>query len=180
MVSTGSCDQLYVGGGVFFWFSCLLCNLWFSYFCSIQRVFFYNHHVTIIISFCHSVMTLYMRKTGRHAESEQYNKELKKKKTSEKLENTPTLGHSQAPPLDIARVTSSTFQGGGGDRSRLRTLCIGFQYRDKFKGGGGDHPCPPLDPPLLSETKKLGETKAERTTYHHNALLTSKSYYNVS
>ena len=40
------------------------------------------------------------------------------------------------PPLDIARVTSSTFQGGGGDRSRSRTLCIGFQYRDKFKGGG--------------------------------------------
>ena len=29
---------------------------------------------------------------------------------------TPPLGHSQAPPppLDIARVTSSTFQGGGG------------------------------------------------------------------
>ena len=34
---------------------------------------------------------------------------------SKKLKNTPTLGHSQAhPPLDIARVTSSTFQGGGG------------------------------------------------------------------
>ena len=58
---------------------------------------------------------------------------------------------STPPPLDSARVTSSTFQGGGGgDRSRSRTLCIGFQYRDKFKGG--DHPChppPPLDPPLL-------------------------------
>ena len=39
------------------------------------------------------------------------------------------------PPLDIARVTSSTFQGGWGDRSRSRILCIGFQYRDKFKGG---------------------------------------------
>ena len=42
-----------------------------------------------------------------------------------KLENAPTLGHSQAhTPLDIVRVTSSTFQGGGGDRSRSRTLCI--------------------------------------------------------
>ena len=30
------------------------------------------------LSLFHSVMTLYMRKTGRHAESEQYNKELKK------------------------------------------------------------------------------------------------------
>ena len=28
-------------------------------------------------------------------------------------------------------------------------FAIGFQYRDKFKGGGGDHPCHhPLDPPL--------------------------------
>ena len=27
------------------------------------------------------------------------------------LKNAPTLGHSQAPPLDIVRVTSSTFQG---------------------------------------------------------------------
>ena len=30
-------------------------------------------------------------------------------------------------------------------------FAIGFQYRDKFKGGGGDHPChppPPPDPPL--------------------------------
>ena len=47
---------------------------------------------------------------------------------------------STHPSLDSARVTSSTFQGGGGgDRSRSRTLSIGFQYRDKFKGG--DHPC---------------------------------------
>ena len=34
---------------------------------------------------------------------------------SENLKNTPTFGHSQAPPsLDIVRVTSSTFQGGRG------------------------------------------------------------------
>ena len=67
---------------------------------------------------------------------------------STKLKNTPTLGHSQAPPptpLDIAHVT---FQGGGGDRSRSRTLCIGFQYQDKFKGGGGViTPTPP--PPWI-------------------------------
>ena len=68
----------------------------------------------------------------------------------EKLKNTPTLGHSQAPPpLDSARVTSSTFQGGGGggDRSRSRTLCIGVQYRDKFKGGGVIIPVTP--PPRI-------------------------------
>ena len=80
--------------------------------------------------------------------------------------------HSQAPPppLGIVRVTSSTLRkiekhphswtftstppwtlpvwrhphsrGGGGDRPLSRTLCIGFQYREKFKGGG-DHPCHP-------------------------------------
>ena len=82
------------------------------------------------------------------------------------------LGHC---PCDVIHIPR-----GGGDRSRSRTLCIGFQYRGSSRGGG-DHPChpppPPLDPPLLSETKKLGEAKAERTTYHHNALLMSKSYY---
>ena len=64
--------------------------------------------------------------------------------TLRKIEKHPHLDiRKQPPPLDSARVTSSTFQGGGGDRSRSRTLCIGFQYRDKFKGGGGDHPCHP-------------------------------------
>ena len=53
---------------------------------------------------------------------------------SKNLKNTPTLGHSQA----FTR----------GDRSRSRTLCIGFQYQDKFKGGGGWSPLPPRDPPL--------------------------------
>ena len=54
-----------------------------------------------------------------------------------KIEKHPhSWTFTSTPPLDIARVTSSTFQGGG-DRSRSRTLCIGFQYRDKFKGGGG-------------------------------------------
>ena len=43
-------------------------------------------------------------------------------------------------------MTSSTFQGGG-DRSRSRTLCIGFQYRDKFKGGGVITPVTP--PPWI-------------------------------
>ena len=53
---------------------------------------------------------------------------------SEKLKNTPTLGQTQAPPhwtLPVWRHPHSK----GGDRSRSRTLCIGFQYRDKFKGG---------------------------------------------
>ena len=59
-----------------------------------------------------------------------------------KLKNTPPLGHC---PCDVSHIPR-----GGGDRSRSRTLCIGFEYRDKFKGGGGgDHPCHlPLDPPL--------------------------------
>ena len=81
---------------------------------------------------------------------------------SKKLKNTPTLGHSQAPPppwtlsawhhppseklkntptlgqcpCDIIHIPSCVcVGGGGGDRSRSRTLCIGFQYRDKFKVG---------------------------------------------
>ena len=54
--------------------------------------------------------------------------------------STGPLGHC---PRDVIHIPR-----GGGDRSRSRTLCIGFQYRDKF-GGGGDHPVtPPLDPPL--------------------------------
>ena len=63
---------------------------------------------------------------------------------SEKLKNTPTLGHSQAPPPPLGHCPCDVIhipRGGGGDdrsRSRIRTLsCIGFQYRDKFKGGGG-------------------------------------------
>ena len=60
---------------------------------------------------------------------------------------------SQSPPppsLDISRVTSSTFQGGGGVigpcQPLSRTLCIGVQDQDKFKGGGvitPVHPPPP-------------------------------------
>ena len=90
----------------------------------------------------------------RHPPSEK----LKNTPHSWTFKSTPT-------PLDIVRVTSSALRkiekhphswaftstppwtvpvwhhphsrgGGGGDRSRSRTLCIGFQYRDKFKGGG--------------------------------------------
>ena len=44
---------------------------------------------------------------------------------------------STTPPLDSARVTSSTFQGGGGVIGPGQAhFAIGFQYRDKFKGGG--------------------------------------------
>ena len=51
-----------------------------------------------------------------------------------------------------ARIQDFPKGGGGEDihkhRSRSRTLCIGFQYRDKFKGGGGgDHPCSRPPPP---------------------------------
>ena len=97
-----------------------------------------------------------------------------------KIEKHPHSWTFTSTPLGPCPCDVIHIPRGGGDRSRSRTLCIGFQYRGSSRGG--DHPChpPPLDPPLLSETKKLGETKAERTTYHHNALLTSKSYYNVS
>ena len=61
---------------------------------------------------------------------------------SEKLKNTPTLGHSQAPPpwtLPVWRHPHSK----GGDRSR---------YRDKFKGGGV---IIPVTPPPGSATGTL-------------------------
>ena len=79
---------------------------------------------------------------------------------SKKLQNTPTLGHSQAPPtpLDIARVTSSTFQGGVGDRSRSRTLCIGFH-----RGGGVITPTPPPPPPGSATAYNLWPTGHRQT-----------------
>ena len=43
---------------------------------------------------------------------------------------------STPPPLDIACVTSSTFQGGGVIGPGHEHFAIGFQYRDKFRGGG--------------------------------------------
>ena len=64
-----------------------------------------------------------------------------------KMGENPHSWTFTSPPLDITRVTSSTFQGGGWSVPVSRTLCIGFQYWDKFKGGGGDHPCPPPPPP---------------------------------
>ena len=102
-----------------------------------------------------------------------------------KLKNTPTLGHSQAhlhppththTPLDIARVTSSSFQGGGGgDRSRSRTLCIGFQYQDKFQGGGGDHPYHHHPPPgsATGATSPLSTVPFEKSTNYRPTLVFS-------
>ena len=89
--------------------------------------------------------------TSRHPPSGK----LKKHPHSWKIEKTPPpldIKHphpwtfTSTPPLDIP-VWRHPHSKGGGDRSRSRTLCIGFQYRDKFKGGG-DHPCPPPPPPL--------------------------------
>ena len=57
----------------------------------------------------------------------------------------PPLGHLGHCPCDVIHIP----RRGGGDQPRSRTLCIGFQYRDKFKGGGGYSSLPPpLDPPL--------------------------------
>ena len=101
-----------------------------------------------------------------------------------KIEKHPhSWRHLQAPPppSDIALVTSSTFQGGGGVTGPGHAhFAYRFSVSGQVQGGGSSLSHTHPDPPLLSETKKLGETKAERTTYHHNALLTSKSYYNVS
>ena len=65
---------------------------------------------------------------------------------SEKLKNTPTLGdwrHLQAhPPSDIALVTSSTFQGGGGVTGPGHALfAYRFSVSGQVQGGGGGHPC---------------------------------------
>ena len=82
---------------------------------------------------------------------------------SEKLKTTPTLGHSQAPPLDIARVTSSTFQGGGrvitpvthtldpplgsilGLQAKKGGPTLGPMLKSLHRGpkGGGPDPLPP-------------------------------------
>ena len=80
---------------------------------------------------------------------------------SEKLKSTPTLGHSQAHthPLDIARVTSSTFQGGGGDRSLSAPITHTlhrFSGSGQVQGGGGSLPSPthpPPDSPMSASTK---------------------------
>ena len=63
----------------------------------------------------------------------------------------PPLGHCPCDGINIPR-------GGGGDWSRSRTLCIGFQDQDKFKGGGVITPVthPPLDPPLERHQGKDG------------------------
>ena len=45
-------------------------------------------------------------------------------------------GGGEAPPLGHCPCDVIHIPRGGGDRSRSRTLCIGFQYQDKFKGGG--------------------------------------------
>ena len=73
-----------------------------------------------------------------------------------KLKNTPTLGHSQAPPpLGHCPCDVIHMPRGGGVIGPGHAHCIGFQYQDKFRGGG-DHPyhhhpwirhCPPPPAP---------------------------------
>ena len=84
---------------------------------------------------------------------------------SEKLKNTPTLGHSQAPPppwtLPVWRHPHS--KGGcGGDRSRSGTLCNRFSVSGQVQGGGGWSSLspPPLDPPLDKKPQPKNRSRA--------------------
>ena len=76
----------------------------------------------------------------------------------------PLLDIHKHPPLDIACVTSSTFQGGGGVIGPGHEhFAIGFQYREKLKGGGGSSSLsspPPLDPPLDKKTQTKNRSRA--------------------
>ena len=73
------------------------------------------------------------------------------------LKNAPTLGHSQAPPpLDIARVTSSTYSKGGTKLLKGGTKLLKGGTK-LLKGGtkslgwatGGGRTTPPTPPPWL-------------------------------
>ena len=66
--------------------------------------------------------------------------------TLRKIDRHPRLDiHKHPPPLGHCPCDVINIPRGVCDRSRSpRTLYIGgFQYQDKFKGGGGDHPCHP-------------------------------------
>ena len=65
--------------------------------------------------------------------------------------STHTLGHCLCDVIHIPR-------GGGVIGPGHEHFAIGFQYQDKFKGGGGDHPCTPPDPPL--DKKKKNRSRA--------------------
>ena len=109
------------------------------------------------------------------------------------LKNAPTLGHSQAPPppLDIARVTSSTYSKGGtkllkggtkllkGGTKLLKGVTKLLKGGTKLlkggtkllKGGtkslgwatGGGSYDPPDPPPPLATGLRMNEGKRERT-----------------
>ena len=72
----------------------------------------------------------------------------------------PLLDIHKHPPLDIARVTSSTFQGGGGWSVPVTHTLHRFSVSGQVQGGGVITPVtlpPPPDPPLhLRSTSKKG------------------------
>ena len=77
------------------------------------------------------------------------------------LKNAPTLGHSQAPPpLDIARVTSSTYSKGGTKLLKGGTKSLGW---GNWGGGGGVvRPPPPGYGPVICR-QMAGRSKIEST-----------------
>ena len=78
-----------------------------------------------------------------------------------------TFTSTPPPPLDIARVTSSTFQGGRVIGPSHAHFASRFSVSGQVQGGwgGGDHPSPPPDPPLqgmvgLSIAPIMAETRS--------------------
>ena len=75
---------------------------------------------------------------------------------------TPPLGHSQAPPppLDIARVTSSTYSKGGTKllKGGTKLLKGGTKSLGWATGGGVVRPPPPHRPPPLATGLGLHNT----------------------
>ena len=68
-----------------------------------------------------------------------------------KIGKHPPLGHSQAPPpLDIARVTSSTYSKGGTKLLKGGTKLLKGGTKSLGWATGGGRPIPPRPPPPLA------------------------------